>query len=784
MEAMVAGEPAVLLGRDAERAAIDALLDGARAGDSGALVLRGGPGLGKTALLDDAARRADGLRILRATGAEAESDLPFAGLHQLLRPALDLAGSLPAPQAAALRCALGLESGAAPAPLLLGAAVLGLLAEAAPVAALVDDGQWLDAPSVAALAFAGRRLRAEGIALVAAVREEAPPTGLREHVLAPLADDAAAALLGDLPPAVRRALVTAAAGNPLALVELPAALTPDQLAGRAPLADPLPVPRQLEELFTGRLAGLRRSGPPAAAARGRRGRRRPGARAARRRRRGAQVRRGWTRSRSAGWSAWPATGWPGATRSPARPCCARRGPASCARRTRRWRHSPIPTAPPGIAPRPRWARTRPRPTRSPPRPSARGPAPLTPWPPPPLARAAELTPAPRLRASRRVAARGAALERRPRRPRARPARRRGRRRRRRTRADAARIRGAIELHRGSPARAHRLLAEAARALLPARPARGAAARRQRDGGGVARRPAAAAAAARAARGRRRREHVPAHVRRRRRRPASPATRPPPRPGSAQSSTTGPSSRTRSSSCGPAPRPSSSATRTPRSRCTSARPRSPAPPVRPPCSRSRSRSSPPRTCGAAGRPWRRPRPRRRAGSRARPARTTSRCRSTRCWPAWRRCAGAMPSAARWPRAARTLARERGLVLAEGAATIALAELELGLGAPDAAYERLDRLAHGPGAHQAHRHSVVPTLVEAAARAGRPEDARAAAEGFAEWARATGIELGAAARRPFASASSPPTATPATPSSPRRCGCTTATAARSTSPGPSC
>ena len=154
MEAAIAGPPRALLGREAERDAIGALLDDARAGRSAALVLRGGPGLGKTALLDDAARRGEGLRVLRATGAEAEAGLPFAGLHQLLRPVLDLAAALPAPQAAALRRALGLEAGPPPAPLLLGAATLGLLAEAAPVLALVDDGHWLDAASAAALAFA------------------------------------------------------------------------------------------------------------------------------------------------------------------------------------------------------------------------------------------------------------------------------------------------------------------------------------------------------------------------------------------------------------------------------------------------------------------------------------------------------------------------------------------------------------------------------------------------------------------------------------------------------
>ena len=132
----------VLRGRDAECAALNELLAVAAGGRSAVLVLRGGPGLGKTALLERVARRADGLRVLRATGSEAEAGLPFAGLHQLLFGILDRVASLPDPQAAALRSALGLAAGPVPGRLLLGAAVL------------VDDGQWLDAASLAALAFA------------------------------------------------------------------------------------------------------------------------------------------------------------------------------------------------------------------------------------------------------------------------------------------------------------------------------------------------------------------------------------------------------------------------------------------------------------------------------------------------------------------------------------------------------------------------------------------------------------------------------------------------------
>ena len=133
-----------LHGRRAEQAAIAALLDRARDGRSGALLLSGAAGMGKTALLADAAASADGLRVLRATGAEAEAELPFAGLHQLLAPVLDRAAALPRPQAAALERALGVAEGPAPEPLLLGAGVLGLLAEAGPALVLVDDLHWLD----------------------------------------------------------------------------------------------------------------------------------------------------------------------------------------------------------------------------------------------------------------------------------------------------------------------------------------------------------------------------------------------------------------------------------------------------------------------------------------------------------------------------------------------------------------------------------------------------------------------------------------------------------------
>ena len=154
--AAVARDTPVLLGRDRERAAIGVLLDGARASQSGALVVRGEPGIGKTALLLDARERAADMHVLSARGVESESELPFAALDQLLRPALVHLEKLPAPQARALRSALGLEEGAADERFLVFAGCLSLLSELAeerPVLCLIDDAHWLDLGSADALLF-------------------------------------------------------------------------------------------------------------------------------------------------------------------------------------------------------------------------------------------------------------------------------------------------------------------------------------------------------------------------------------------------------------------------------------------------------------------------------------------------------------------------------------------------------------------------------------------------------------------------------------------------------
>ena len=223
----------MLAGRHAERARIDGLLDAARDSRSGVLVLRGEPGIGKSALLDYAAESANGMQVLRAAGLEADSELAFAGLHQLLRPLLDRMERLPAPQAAALRGALGLSDEPVVDRFGVSVAVLGLLADAAedgPLLGAVDDAQWLDLPSADALVFAAQRLGAEGIVLLFATREgegrELPARHLPQLRVSWLSSGEAEAVIDEhapgLDPPERAALLRAARGNPLALVELSA----------------------------------------------------------------------------------------------------------------------------------------------------------------------------------------------------------------------------------------------------------------------------------------------------------------------------------------------------------------------------------------------------------------------------------------------------------------------------------------------------------------------------------------------------------------------------------
>src|SRR3954467_10818816 len=162
-----------LLGRRTEAATLDWLVEAVRAGESRALVLRGEPGVGKTALLEYAGEHAAGCRVAHATGVQAEMELAFAGVHQLCAPMLDRLERLPGPQRDALAGAFGLAAGHAPDRFLVGLAVLGLLAEVSeerPLVCLVDDAQWLDRASAQALAFVARRLVAESVVVIFAVR--------------------------------------------------------------------------------------------------------------------------------------------------------------------------------------------------------------------------------------------------------------------------------------------------------------------------------------------------------------------------------------------------------------------------------------------------------------------------------------------------------------------------------------------------------------------------------------------------------------------------------------
>lgn len=238
----------MLYGRYAEISALDEVIAQAHHGCGGAVVLRGEAGAGKTALLDAVAARGEAMRVLRTGGFESESDLAFAALHQLLWPVAGLLDALPGPQRDALRAALGQAVGGAGDRFLLGAGVLSLLVEVAGPEGLicvVDDFQWADRASADALLFAARRLGTERIAMLFAVRGDAPVKGVSSTVgVGGLPEDAAAALLesrhGRLAAPVRRELIKLTGANPLALNEIAARLTPAQLSGREPLPDPLP----------------------------------------------------------------------------------------------------------------------------------------------------------------------------------------------------------------------------------------------------------------------------------------------------------------------------------------------------------------------------------------------------------------------------------------------------------------------------------------------------------------------------------------------------------------
>jgi DNA-binding CsgD family transcriptional regulator len=259
-----------LRGRHGELEVLDGLLDAVRDRESPVLVVRGEPGVGKSALLRHLIRRATGCRVARATGVESEMELAFAGLHLLCAPMLDRIDRLAGPRRDALSTAFGLTHGATPDRLLVGLAVLDLLSEVAeerPLLCVVDDAQWLDLASLQALEFVAHRLFAESVALVFAVRESGGRqmlAALPELVVDGLSDSDAGALLtsvvrGHLDEGVRDRIVAEAHGNPLALLEFPRGLPPAELAGGFPDPGTSPLTGQMEKSFERRVAKLPRS---------------------------------------------------------------------------------------------------------------------------------------------------------------------------------------------------------------------------------------------------------------------------------------------------------------------------------------------------------------------------------------------------------------------------------------------------------------------------------------------------------------------------------------------
>ena len=254
-----------LLGRRRECEVLAGLLDAARGGDGGVLVVRGEPGVGKTALLEWTVEQARQLRVLRTVGVDGEMELPFAALQQLCSPIIDRAEPLPGIQRDALSVAFGLSAGHAPNPFLVGLAALGLLSEASrerTLLCVVDDAQWLDRASARTLAFVARRLLAEKIAFLFAARELGDAlAGLPELRVEPLGPRDSRTLLESVLPAplderVLDRIVVETRGNPLALLELPRGLTPTQLAGGFGLPVAVPLSASIEESFTRRLATL------------------------------------------------------------------------------------------------------------------------------------------------------------------------------------------------------------------------------------------------------------------------------------------------------------------------------------------------------------------------------------------------------------------------------------------------------------------------------------------------------------------------------------------------
>ncbi len=258
----------MLFGRERESMQIDDALDAARERRSGALVIRGEAGIGKSALLNAAIERADDMRVLRALGVESEVDIAFSGLYELLRPALSSVDTIPEAQAVAVRAALALGADVVTERLAVFGGALSLLAAVAeeqPLLCVIDDAHWLDEASAAAMTFVARRLDADGIAMLFGVREpdvrDFTAPGIPELRLGGLDRAAARQLLATRLPAdagslVAEQLIEISLGNPLALIELPSGLTAPQLAGQGPLDKQVRAGTAVEHGFLGRLAKL------------------------------------------------------------------------------------------------------------------------------------------------------------------------------------------------------------------------------------------------------------------------------------------------------------------------------------------------------------------------------------------------------------------------------------------------------------------------------------------------------------------------------------------------
>jgi DNA-binding CsgD family transcriptional regulator len=256
-----------LMGRRPHCAALDRLIADVRLGHGQALLIRGEAGVGKSALLEYVVEHATGCRVARATGVESEMELAFAGLHQLCAAMLDRRDRLPEPQREALAVAFGSSSGRPPDRFMVGLAVLSLLAavsEDRPLLCVIDDAQWLDQVSAQTLTFVSRRLLAERIGMVLAVREPVAGLtwrGLPKMGIGGLADDDARALLSSVVPGrldmkVRDRIVAETRGNPLALLELPRGLTVEELAGGFGRPDAQPLASRIERSFAGRMESL------------------------------------------------------------------------------------------------------------------------------------------------------------------------------------------------------------------------------------------------------------------------------------------------------------------------------------------------------------------------------------------------------------------------------------------------------------------------------------------------------------------------------------------------